>query len=62
MRIVALLVGIGMSLTGTANAGPEGLVRSRATGAWSDPKTWERGVIPGSGARVQVRASAYFVA
>lgn len=36
-----------------AQASP--LVRSAASGAWSDPKTWEGGAVPGAGARVQVR-------
>ncbi len=32
------------------------LCRSVASGRWSQPATWERKQVPGSGARVQVRA------
>ncbi|WP_435010241.1 G8 domain-containing protein [Tundrisphaera lichenicola] len=32
-----------------------GLIRSRQSGPWSAGSTWERGVTPGSGDRVQVR-------
>ncbi len=32
------------------------LIRSVANGRWSDAATWEGGKVPGSGARVQVRA------
>ncbi|AMV25711.1 G8 domain protein [Gemmata sp. SH-PL17] len=34
---------------------PDALVRSAASGAWSDGKTWEGGKVPGAGARVQIR-------
>src|SRR4051794_15374129 len=32
------------------------LTRSAGSGRWSEPTTWENGRVPGSGARVQVRA------
>jgi hypothetical protein len=32
------------------------ILRSRATGLWSDPMTWEGGLVPAAGARVQIRA------
>ena len=32
------------------------LIRSAKSGAWSSAETWEGGVVPGEGARVQVRA------
>jgi hypothetical protein len=38
--------------------GPPGagaLIRSARSGAWSEPETWERGRVPGRGARIQVR-------
>ena len=40
-----------------AAAEPEApaLIRSAASGPWSDPKTWEGGAVPGPGTRVQVR-------
>lgn len=31
------------------------LIRSSTSGLWSEPSTWEGGVVPGIGARVQVR-------
>jgi len=35
----------------------EGLIRSAHSGAWSAAATWERGRVPGAGARVQVRGT-----
>jgi uncharacterized protein (TIGR03067 family) len=35
---------------------PGALIRSARSGAWSAPETWESGKVPGTGARVQVRA------
>src|SRR5437868_3734410 len=36
--------------------GPQApLIRSAASGRWSDPATWEGTKVPGAGARVQVR-------
>ena len=36
--------------------GPQApLVRSAASGRWSEATTWEGGKVPGSGARVQIR-------
>jgi hypothetical protein len=50
-------------LTPSAAAGPagpkprpdHGLIRSRQSGPWSAPATWQGGKVPGPGARVQVR-------
>jgi hypothetical protein len=38
-----------------ARAAPP-LIRSARSGPWSAPATWERGQVPGEGARVQIRA------
>ena len=32
-----------------------GLIRSRQSGPWSAPSTWDKGIVPAAGARVQVR-------
>ncbi|MGP0066172.1 MAG: G8 domain-containing protein [Isosphaeraceae bacterium] len=50
---VLLLVMFGSSATAVE---PLALVRSIRDGRWSNPATWEGGRLPGSGARVQVRA------
>jgi hypothetical protein len=50
---VLLLVTFGMSMT--TEPAPA-LVRSVRNGNWSDPATWVGGRVPGTGARVQVRA------
>ena len=57
------LFGLGMLSAGFAQAGslaPRGrravLIRSAASGPWSANTTWEGGVVPAAGARVQVFA------
>jgi hypothetical protein len=52
--LAVLLLGMAISAAPAADA-PE-LIRSTCSGAWSDAATWEKGKIPGPGARVQVRA------
>ena len=37
-------------------ADDSGLIRSRQSGTWSAPSTWEKGVVPSAEARVQVRS------
>src|SRR5205823_672329 len=48
-------VAAGLHAAGQGADGPP-LVRSARSGPWSAPATWERGKVPGAGARVQVRA------
>ncbi len=57
------LFGLGMLSAGFAQAGSlaheaaaPALIRSAASGPWSANTTWEGGVVPAAGARVQVRA------
>ena len=50
---LALLV---LASTATATAAGADLIRSRQSGPWSAASTWEGGVAPAAGARVQVRA------
>ncbi len=52
-----LCVALGMGLGAPADAGdlvPR--IRSQRSGPWSVPSTWEGGVVPGGGSRVQVRS------
>src|SRR5262245_34658343 len=49
-----IAVGVASSAHG---ASPPTLVRSARSGAWSSAATWEKGQVPGAGARVQVRSS-----
>ena len=46
---------LALTLSATSAAPTPPLVRSSASGAWSDPKTWEGGAVPAAGARVQIR-------
>src|SRR5262249_5005579 len=43
------------SLSPLQAADPPALIRSAKDGAWSSPATWEGGLVPAAGARVQVR-------
>jgi predicted amidohydrolase YtcJ len=52
LRAVALAW---LGLAATASASRIEIIRSRQSGAWSSPSTWEGGAAPGAGARVQVR-------
>jgi hypothetical protein len=40
----------------TVSGAPPALVRSAASGHWSEPRTWEGGAVPSAGDRVQIRA------
>src|SRR4051812_13921883 len=52
---VALLVCT--AIGAPARTAEEGsILRSRGTGLWSNPMTWEGGSVPKAGARVQIRA------
>ena len=44
----------GQAAKGAGAAPP--LIRSARSGDWSSPRTWERGAVPGAGARVEIRA------
>lgn len=46
---------LAMAFSDPAAADTPPLIRSAASGAWSEPATWEGGAVPGAGARVQVR-------
>jgi G8 domain len=51
--VLPLLFGL-MAVLPTRGAEPT-LVRSAGSGAWSDSKTWEGGVVPAAGSRVLIR-------
>ena len=57
MKLIASLMWavIGLSETSTAATDPPSLIRSTASGRWSDPAIWEGGRVPSAGSRVQVR-------
>ncbi|WP_165068041.1 G8 domain-containing protein [Paludisphaera rhizosphaerae] len=44
-----------LALSATSAAPEPPLVRSAASGAWSDAKIWEGGAVPAAGSRVQIR-------
>ncbi len=54
LAIPLLAVVVPLSLCGASHGAP--LVRSARSGPWSAPATWEGGVVPAAGSRVQVRA------
>ena len=54
LACVAVVIGSGPATAGL-NAEPQ-LIRSAATGRWSNPATWENGKVPAAGSRVQVLA------
>ncbi len=56
--LAACLMGSGWLMAGPAEGAADSpaLIRSAGDGAWSSPKTWEGGKVPGSGSRVQVRS------
>jgi hypothetical protein len=53
-RTVLAFLGLSLLPAGAAAQQPP-LLRSRQSGPWSAPGTWEGGKVPGPGARVQVR-------
>ena len=51
MLIATIALGVTLSVRGEVR-----LVRSTASGPWSDPATWEGGLVPTTGERVQIRS------
>jgi hypothetical protein len=49
------ILGAGLGIGGMAKDPAAPLIRSAASGRWSEPTTWEGGKVPGGGSRVQVR-------
>jgi hypothetical protein len=58
MRQILALALLLCPTLGASSATREGatILRSRASGPWSEPNTWERGAVPAPGARVQIRS------
>ncbi|MBP3953751.1 G8 domain-containing protein [Gemmata sp. G18] len=55
LTVTLLKTGPSQSAVGADTKPAAPLVRTAASGAWSDGKTWEGGKVPGAGARVQIR-------
>jgi formylglycine-generating enzyme required for sulfatase activity len=51
-----LILGLLFAWRIAAARSDEAIIHSARSGAWSSPKTWEGGKLPGAGARVQIRA------
>src|SRR3954453_14426151 len=55
-RVMTILMGLIAALHQAPTLeGAETLIRSAQSGPWSAPQTWGGGIVPGAGAKVQVR-------
>jgi len=55
-RVMTILMGLIAALHAAPTLeGAETLIRSAQSGPWSAPQTWGGGIVPGAGAKVQVR-------